>query len=214
MPLTLVAPAAAPAVTAAELGDHLRLPIGFGDDPGTGGADDPALTRAITAAVASIERALATALLRQSWDWRTPDWPQAAKRGRAGRATLSPAPGAAALPLSPILSISSVSLIAPDGEITPWPAQNWRLDLSTPRPSLRARSGCLPQPPDGGHALIRFDAGYGDAASDIPADLRHAVLLLAAYYFETRADPAAETLSSAPHGLDHLLAPYRPLRLR
>ena len=212
MSLTLVTPATVPVISLAELGDHLRLPTGFGDDPGTGGADDAALTRALAAATATIERALSTAFLRQTWDWRLPDWPSS-HQNRAQPAILPPTPATIPLPLSPVLSITSVAFINKFGAVTPWSPANWRLDISGPRPSLRAVAEPLPAPPDGGHIILRFDAGYGDAADAIPPDLRHAVLLLAAHYFEHRDAAAPEPLAPIPQGVSALLAPYRRLHL-
>lgn len=69
-----------------------------------------------------------------------------------------------------------------------------------------------PKIPHGGYAAIRFIAGFGPDASDIPADLRHAVLMLAAHYFEHR-EAATHPLTPLPLGVGSLLAPHRPIRL-
>jgi uncharacterized phiE125 gp8 family phage protein len=55
---------------------------------------------------------------------------------------------------------------------------------------------------------IDYTAGYG-AAADVPADLKQAVLALAAYWYENRDLAAAAT----PAGLDRLLAGYRRVSL-
>ena len=44
----------------------------------------------------------------------------------------------------------------------------------------------LPGIPTGGRAEVAFEAGFGPVWPDIPADLRQAVLLLAAQYYERR----------------------------
>ena len=56
---------------------------------------------------------------------------------------------------------------------------------------------------------IRFTAGYGVAASDVPEDIRHAVKLLVGHYFENR-EPIAHggTVSAIPETVDALLAPH------
>jgi hypothetical protein len=59
-----------------------------------------------------------------------------------------------------------------------------------------------------GELVVDYTAGYGDAA-DVPADLKQAVLLLVAFWFENRDVGAA----SGPGGLERLLAPYRRVRL-
>lgn len=55
---------------------------------------------------------------------------------------------------------------------------------------------------------IDYTAGYG-GASDVPADLKQAVLVLAAYWYENRDLASADM----PVGLGRLLAPYRRVAL-
>jgi uncharacterized phiE125 gp8 family phage protein len=71
---------------------------------------------------------------------------------------------------------------------------------------------CLPSIPVAGGAEIGFDAGYGAAWSDMPADLAQAVFLLAAYYYEHRHDDAPEK-AEMPHGVAALIQRYRNVRL-
>lgn len=59
-----------------------------------------------------------------------------------------------------------------------------------------------------GEITIDYTAGFGDAA-DVPADLKQAVMLLVAYWFENRD---AGT-SGVPVGLARLVASYRRVRL-
>lgn len=198
MTLTLIAGPAAPPVSDADLAEHARLAQAIGETIGETSGDLPALIRCRDAAVAAVERACATALIRQTWDWRLRDWPD---------------PSATPLPISPVLSIVSVERLSPDGTADPLAPETYALDRTGPRPAIRAVSNLLPSPPRGGGVSIRFQAGHGDAPTDVPADLRQAVLLLAAHYFERRhaADEAA--LAPIPHGVSALLEPHRPARL-
>ncbi|MGB1209276.1 MAG: head-tail connector protein, partial [Paracoccaceae bacterium] len=66
--------------------------------------------------------------------------------------------------------------------------------------------------PTGGMAQIHFTAGFGPTFGDVPADLRQAVLLLAAHYYEYR-DETALSEGCMPFGVTALLARYRKMRL-
>lgn len=189
MHLKQLTPPAAPAIALADLTDHLRLAHGFSDPA----LDEPAAQRVLAGATAAIEMALGVALIRQSWEWRFDRWPQ---------------PAYARLPYRPVLSVEAVEILAADGAAEPVAPSRWRLDGD----ALRAVSGCLPAPGRGG-ALVRFTAGYGDAPETIPADLRQALLLLSAHYFERRHAAEEAALAPIPSGVDTLLAPHRRLRL-
>lgn len=54
-------------------------------------------------------------------------------------------------------------------------------------------------------AAIEYVAGYGDAPADVPAALRHGVLMLTAYLYEGRGD----VNSDGPAGAWQLMTPYR-----
>lgn len=187
MTLTLIAPPASLPVTTADLSEHLRLPHGAPEIEQT-----QELARLIEAATTLLERRLDTALIYQTWLWRIGHWREATR-----------------FPLAPIHAIQSIEIIDADGLIAPWPG--WRLDPLgfglTP-----ATGHSWPSIPVGGHAAIRMIAGYAEAAGGIPADLRHAVTLLAAHFFENR-EAAADRLAAIPLGVASLIAPYRPIRL-
>ncbi|MEO1330339.1 MAG: hypothetical protein AAFW46_11805 [Pseudomonadota bacterium] len=194
MALTLAAGPATPPVAIADLAEHARLAHLIGADA----EDQGALTRCLDAASAAVERACGTALIRQTWDWRIVSW-------RDG--------GAEPLPLAPVLSIEEVALVSAAGVETALDPAHWRLDRAGPRETLRAAAGALPPIPAGGAARIRFQAGYGDAPDDVPADLRHAVRLLASHYFERRHAADEDALAPIPSGVAALIEPHRPIRL-
>jgi hypothetical protein len=103
--------------------------------------------------------------------------------------------------------------------------QTWRLTLEdvpglvVPLPVIPAIA--LVDAPDGatlvGDAVLLaepaatltldYTAGYGDAAA-VPADLKQALLLLVAYWFEYR-----DSVSAPPASVERLLAGYRRVRL-
>jgi uncharacterized phiE125 gp8 family phage protein len=55
--------------------------------------------------------------------------------------------------------------------------------------------------------------GYGDAATDVPEPLRHAVRLLIAHWYENRGLAALGAVTILPSTAAALLAPYRVLSL-
>ena len=56
---------------------------------------------------------------------------------------------------------------------------------------------------------IEFVAGFGDAA-DVPADIRHAIQLLAAHWYETReAVIVGTTVRKVPFAVDALIGPWK-----
>lgn len=60
-----------------------------------------------------------------------------------------------------------------------------------------------------GGVVIRYKAGYGDAASDVPQAIRQAILMLIAHLYEHRGDEAVEL----PLTVKTLLQPYRVMQL-
>ena len=63
-----------------------------------------------------------------------------------------------------------------------------------------------------GQAEIRFTAGFGEAWDEVPADLRQAVFLLAAHFYENRAEGAVSA-GSMPFGVLVLIEAYRATRI-
>lgn len=91
--------------------------------------------------------------------------------------------------------------------------ENWSVLRDSQRPRLVGRFGRnLPRIPRSGHAEIRFTAGYGDSWSDVPADLRQAVFLLAAHFYERRSEGVVSG-TMVPFGVLVLIEAYRTTRI-
>ena len=149
------------------------------------------LERLIEAATAAIERQTQTALIMQTWRWTTESW-------------------CTPLPLNPVAAIENIEVIDASGVATDW--TGWFLIHGTPQRIGTRKGQVRPTIPEGGYARIILTAGYGTGWTDIPADLRQAVTLLAAHWYENR-EAAANQLAPLPFGLTSLLAPYRPVRI-
>jgi uncharacterized phiE125 gp8 family phage protein len=69
---------------------------------------------------------------------------------------------------------------------------------------------------DIGNVVITYQTGFGPAASDVPADIRHAIKTLISYWYD--GDRAAVLASSVTHPADHALeaviSSYRILTAR
>lgn len=191
MILTESAPAAVTPVTLSEFSAHLRLAHGFPDD----GAEDAQLELYLRNAAAAVEARTGCALIRRGFVLRLGGW------SREGHVIL---------PVGPVETVASIRFVR-GAETTDLSAGSWFLQPGTTRQRLTgAAGGPLPVIPDGYLAEIGFDAGFGPAAGDVPGDLRQAVLLLAADYYERRHDGDGPAMPMAVRGL---LGPWRPVRV-
>lgn len=194
MILTEVSPPPAASVPVRAFAEHLRLGRGFADD----GSLDAVLELYLRAAMAAVEARIGRALIARPFLWTVPRW-----RGETSQT----------LPVGPVRSVESVALVDAEGEASELDATVWSVVRDSQRPRLVGRFGrALPRIPRSGHAEVRFTAGFAEEWEGVPADLRQAVLLLAAHYFETRSESEA-TPGTMPFGVLALLESYRALRL-
>jgi len=167
---------------------HLRLGTGFADEA-TG---DALLVQYLRGALAAIEARTGKALMQRDFRLILPCWRW---------------PDAQALPVAPVSAVASVTLVDAAGVPEVVDADRWRLVVDRHRPQIVAAGAVLPMAPTGGRIEVDFTAGFGDWA-DLPDDLRQAVLLLAAQYYEGRTGGAA-----LPGSVTALLARWVPLRV-
>lgn len=115
------------------------------------------------------------------------------------------------LPFGPEIEIVSVTYTDPDGDeqVWPFPTPLYFEDM----PSVRGRDGDI---------RIRYWAGYGrrnpdagpegqpDWLMDIPASIKHAMLLLIGQWYQSRAAVRiGEAVNALPFGVEALLQPFR-----
>ena len=192
MALVLTSGPAVEPVTLADAKGHLRI---------DGSVEDTLILSLIITSRLHIEAALGLALITQSWSYFVDAWPMDA---------------AVALPLFPVRSIAAVKLYAPDETVSIVPADSYLLDGAGNPPRL-VRHGNLawPKPSRIANGIeIALVAGYGNAATDVPAPIRHAILLLIAHWHEHR-EPIAVGAPGVPVPpmVSDLLRPYRRVRL-
>jgi uncharacterized phiE125 gp8 family phage protein len=167
---------------------HLKLGSGFADD----GSEDAVLEVCLRSAMAAIEVRIGKALMTRSFSWELTRW------GADGEQTL---------PIAPVVVVNSVTIVDRGGIETVVDGADYVLEKDSQRPRI---IGALPGIPDGGRVVLAFDAGFGDWGA-VPADLRHAVLLQAASFYENRAGEGR--VNGMPFGVSALIEAYRPIRI-
>ena len=192
MPLILTSAPAVEPVTLTEAKAHLRVDTD---------AEDTLIGSLIVTSRLHVEAAMGLALVSQEWSWYLDAWP----------------PGSAvALPLRPVESIAAVRLYDAAGTAAALDPTGYLLDGAGACPRLvRLGAPVWPEPARIANGIeIAFTAGYGLAAADVPAPIRHAILLLVAHWHEHRS-PVEEGAPAAPvpDMVSELLAPYRVPRL-
>ena len=216
MSLVLTAAPAVEPATLAEAKAQLRL---------DGSAEDAFVQSLIVTSRLHIEAALGLALIQQSWTWTIDAWP-----GVAGVAPSLPAHGAitqldwngtlvgVALPMRPVLTVDRIRLTAMDGTQSVLDPLRYVLDGSSHPARLLPRTLPFPPPTVPTQGIeIAFTAGFGATPADVPAPIRHALLMLVAHWFENR-EPVETGARGAgairiPDTVSDLLMPYRSARL-
>ena len=147
-----------------------------------------------------IETALSLALITQSWQLRLDRWP-------SGREV--------ALPLSPLRSVDAIRLKDASGNSRDVPSDRYLLDL-TSRPARIIWNNLTPPEPIAAANGIEIDltAGFGADGESVPAPLKHAILMLAAHWYEHRNPNDIGTDGvRIPDAVSSLINPFRTIRL-
>ena len=172
---------------------HLRLGSGFGQED----VQDAVLKSFLRAAMAAIEARTGKVLIARSFSWSLTFWRDAS---------------AQALPVSPVVVVNRVAMVARDGVQTGVDAAVYWLERDGQRPRLRSAGTELPGIPSAGAVLVEFDAGYGADWDSLPVDMQQAVLMLAAHYYEYRNDTALAD-GCMPFGVSSLIERFKTIRI-
>jgi uncharacterized phiE125 gp8 family phage protein len=177
----------------ADLRRHLRLGTGFADE----GAQDSLLDSFLRAAIAAVEAWTGKVLVTREFTWVLEDW-------REDRAQ--------PLPVAPVTAITAIRRIDVLEAVNVVDPGLYRLQRDAHRPLILATGPCLPPVPEAGSIEVDFTAGFGASWADVPPDLAHAVVLLAAHYHEYRAELRAGH-AAIPYGVSVLAEPWRTMRI-
>lgn len=171
--------------------EHLRLGRGFPDD----GSEDGLLLAYLRGAMAAIEARISKVLLARDFLWELTDWRE---------------PDVQPLPVAPVTALAELRLRGGDGVAVVVDPARYALVQDALRPVLRATGTALPMVPRGGRVEMEFTAGYAASWDGLPHDLRQAVLLLAAEYYESRREAGTGAM---PFGVMSLIEHYRTVRV-
>lgn len=163
-----------------------------------GSDDDDLVTTLITAARLMVEAASNRVLVNQTWRLVLDAWP---------------CDGVLRLPVAPVSSMAASRVFDAAGNPQVVPANVLVLEPGHDPPVIRV---ALPPPPIGRQSRgleIDVVAGFGPAATDVPAPLRQAVLRLVARWFENRGDVVSRDAGTLPVEIAALIRPYKRLRL-
>jgi uncharacterized phiE125 gp8 family phage protein len=174
MALFLVTPAASEAVTLPEAKKQVRR-TDLTDD------DDLLQNVLIPAVRERCELATRRQLLTATWDWKLDAFPCSSEE-------------ALEIPLPPLLSVTSISYVDPDGATQTWSSADYLVSKPVGPRAARGRvtpiyGGIYPSTRAQVDAVtVRFVAGYGTSTTSIPAQLRMAMLLDLGTLYENRED--------------------------
>jgi len=192
MSLTIYTAATVEPLGLIETKTHLRVDVT---------TDDELILGLITAARQMTETITRRALITQTWDWIFDAFP--------GTDRLE-------IPLPPLRSVTSITYTKQDATTGTVSSSDYVVDINSepgrvvlkstatwPGDTLRVANG----------VTVRFVAGYGGAASDVPEAIRRAMLLMIGHWYENREDTlGVGNIQRIPQGSEYLLWPYRVLR--
>ncbi len=176
----------------AEFRDHLQLGSGFADD----GLQDAVLIAQLRAAMAAVEGETGKVLLTKTFQYVVTAWRE---------------PNKQVLPVAPVRAVQTFAITDLNDVATAIDQAAFRLRGDDHCPSVISTSWALPTIPVGGTAEFVFDAGFANWAS-VPADLRQAVLMLAAHFYENRS-ATVDRAVALPLSVATLLKRHKPVRL-
>lgn len=189
----LVSGPAAPLLTTAEAKAHLR--VDFADDDTLIDAYVKAATDLVDAEWGELGRALVT----QRWKLTMPFFP---------------AGGEIVLPIPPVQQVTHFQYYDTTQTLQDLDVNAYRLIVNDEDAHIYLVSGySWPALYDRADAVqIQYDAGYGDAASDVPEGVRLAVRLMVGHWYENRAAVTERSMSEMPLGIRAILNKYRVVR--
>ena len=188
MPTILVTPPAAEPVSLADAKAHLRAEHA---------AEDELIGTLITTARRHAEAKTGLAFITQKWLHYRDGWP---------------AESALPLPLAPLISIEEVAVFGADDIKAVLDPAHYCVDAASRPPRIVMRDARVwPAPGRIANGIsVSATFGFGPGQDDVPEQLRQAVLLLVAHWYDHRgnANPPPVPLTVAA-----LLAPFREARL-
>lgn len=113
------------------------------------------------------------------------------------------------IPGLPIQSVASILYYNSAGTQVTWSSSEYQVDFYTGKlqpapgyswPTIQRRKGGI---------AISYTAGFGATAASVPPQIRLAIRLLVAHWYENRSAVFAGTMTEAPLAVKDLLFPFR-----
>lgn len=213
----LTTPPAIEPVTAAEMDTFLR------GDGSLEAADLDLITSLIASAREYVEGYTRRALITQTWTLFLDSWPTVSDNlgwwdGVREGSISQGQRGFIELPLSPLLTVTSVKTYGADNVATPFAASSYFLDKNSSPGRLVLNPGLawpIPGRSINGIEVV-YTVGYGPAATDVPSPLRTAVKQLVTHWYENREftkTQSDQNQAVAPIHVQSILNRYKVHRL-
>lgn len=159
--------------------------------------DDALLTRLISVAVAmtDVKGVLGQAIITQTWaQWMGPNPTQHIQ-----------------LLLGPVQSVTAVKYYDVDGVLQTDTLANYNVFGLPSKTTVEPKGGfSWPVTQERDDAIkIEYVIGYGDASTDVPDTIRHALMLLIGHWYDNREQTQMDELSDIPFGFMELLNIHR-----
>lgn len=159
--------------------------------------DDTLLTRLINVAVAytDVKGALGQAMITQKWgQWLGPNPPKEVK-----------------LILGPVQSVTAIKYYDTDGVLQTDDYNNYDIFGTETYTTISPKTGfSWPTAQQRSDAIkIEYEIGFGDATTDVPETIRHALMLLIGHWYDNRENTQMDELSNIPFGYMELLNIHR-----
>ena len=153
----------------------------------------------IPSARQSVEEALGQGLITQTWEWYWDGgWPGT---------------GRLVFPMGPVLSVNSVKYLDVDGAEQTFDSNNYTVAVKSDRQRLWLNESVTwpdvdTQRPE--VAWVDFQVGYGPDKDDVPAKIRHLILLMGEHIYTHRGPVLTGTSAiEIPKTLDYLIEQCR-----
>lgn len=164
--------------------------------------NDIMVSSLITAARIYIETTIGKSLLTQNWSYFLDKWPNS---------------GTIYLPLSPVQSIDQIKIHGITGTEETLNETEYQTDIysANPRIKLTGTHNLAVNGQSINKIEVMFTAGFGLTAEEVPADLKQALLMLAAHWFENR-EPIGfgAKISELPTTIQSILANHKKYRIQ
>ena len=155
--------------------------------------DDAMIERLIDVAVAytDVKGVLGQAMITQKWaQWMGPNPSQAVS-----------------LVLSPVHAVTAIKYYDLDGVLQTDTLTNYQTFGTDFASTVGPKDGfSWPVAQNRPDAIrIEYEIGYGDATTDVPQSIRHALMLLVGHWYDNREQSQMDRLENIPYGFDELL---------